>query len=132
MAREPLVPDNTLWRTILIETVNGETGATEPVTTGTTTAYLVAAASPTAAAAAIAADPSLSISCVHVGVDGGEFPLGTWLITFLGSILTLSMLETCFPTSTGATKPYLVIQRAGSLRVIERLHYKRARKAILA
>src|SRR5690348_3742768 len=127
---DALSPGNKLFRTALIETVDGTTGATTPIVSGTVTAFIVASKTDSATADKTAADASLSVSATHVGVavpTATQFPLGTWLIVIPASTPTL--LDGLFPAGTF---PYLVVVRASECRVIEKLHYARARKATLS
>lgn len=73
-----------------------------PLTTGTVTAFIAASIAPTA----VAVDPSLTASGLHIGK-------GKWLIVFDGSILTPTLLNTLFGSGT---IPQIIIQQPGNLR----------------
>jgi hypothetical protein len=121
-----LAPDNDLLRTFYLEDVDPITFAKTPVTTGTVTAFLATTKDGSAA------DPSLSISAVHVGVaspTADEYALGTWGIEFDATILTSSLLATLF-AATG--KAFLVVEKAGAVRRYEQLTYATAIAATLS
>jgi hypothetical protein len=127
MSSHTLYPLNTLWRLVTIETVNASDGSTEGATTGTVTAFLAVSNEPDVTTA----DATLSVAATHVGVAdpaAGQWPLGTWLITIPASVLTVALLDQLFTTVT----PYLIVERTGSDRVYEKLHYHRSRKADFA
>ena len=127
---DALVPYNKLFRTALIETVDGTTGETTPIVSGTVSAFIVAAKTADDTVTATAADASLSISAVHIGIAVPTvlqpFPLGTWLIVIPASSPTL--LDPLFPAGTF---PWLIVSRANEARVYEKLHYKRSKAVVL-
>lgn len=103
---------------------NATTGVEDAITTGTVTGFLATSD----AADATTADATLSVSGVHVGgqtkpasVGSGTWGNGTWMFRFLGSALTLSLLDTHFLTAT----PHLIVTRTGTIRAKVRLTYNR-------
>jgi hypothetical protein len=126
---DALTPYNKLYRTVLVETVDGTTGATTPIVSGTVTAFIVASTTAALTVDKTAADASLSVSATHVGVASPtdeQFPLGTWLVVIPAS--TPALLDALFPTGTF---PWLIVVRASECRVYEKLHYARSREAVL-
>lgn len=124
MGQHDISPLNTFWRLYQIETVDATDGSESGQTTGTVTAFLATSNAPDATAV----DGTLSVSATHVGVaspGAGQWPLGTWLITIPGSAMTVALMDQYFTTE----EPYLIVQRTGSDRVYEHLHYKRSKKA---
>lgn len=114
----PIYPLNDFALTVgPLKTVNPETGAKEPLTTGVTTAFLATSNEPTAAAA----DPSLSVACPHIG--GGK-----WLVLFDAGVLTPQLLAQHF----AATPPYLIISQPGAVRAYVECTYQPSRPAELA
>lgn len=95
---------------------NPTTGAVEPLTSGTVTAFLATSN----AATATAADAALSMSPVHLGD-------GLWLIFLDGAVLTTTLLDPLF----GSTPPYLIIQQPGGIRVYAPVTYATTRPALV-
>jgi hypothetical protein len=120
---DALSPGNKLFRIALIETVDGSTGETTPIVSGTVTAFLAQSNDPDATTANVL----FSVSATHVGVADGDFPLGSWLIVI--PALSATLLDTYFNTTA---PPYLIVVRANEARVYEKLHYKRSKAAVTA
>lgn len=80
-----LTPLNDFALTAEMRTPNLVTGKSEPLTSGSVTAFLATTNTQTATAA----DPSLSVICTHVG-------RGVWLAHFDASVLPLALLNTLF------------------------------------
>lgn len=121
-----LSPLNSLFATIYVPTVSLTDGVESGLTTGTMTAFLATSPDPDA----VAADGTLSVACAHIGQASpttGQFPLGTWLINFPKSVLTVTLLDQLFES----TAPYLIVEHSTSMRVETKLKYKRSRKADL-
>lgn len=121
----PLNPLNKFSRIVLIQDVDAVTGATDPVVAGTLTGFLATSNDPSATTA----DPSLTTTGTHIGVSVPDathpYPLGTWLITFSATVLTVALLDSLFTTAI----PYFIVSYPGIDRVYETLSYKRSRKA---
>ncbi len=121
----PLNPLNKFARTILVEDVSATTAATIPVVSGTLTGFIATSNSPLAGAA----DPTLTTTGTHIGVSVPDathpYPLGTWLITFSGTTLTVALLDSLFTNAS----PYFIVSYPGIDRVYEKLSYVRSRKA---
>lgn len=115
-----LSPLNDLDRTIELEEINPTTGVRTPMTTGTVTAFLATSPAPDATAA----DPTLSVSAVHVGGNPkarGEvnYKPGTWLVHIDGTALTVALLAAQF----GSATPYLIVSVTGGVRKVGQLTY---------
>lgn len=103
-----LYPDNDLVLEFNIRKVNTTTGKSEPVTSGTVTAFL----SDSSQANATAADATLEVTPVHVGN-------GRWLATWQATALTRSLLGSKFAAAT----PYAHCVVSGDVRRYVQLAY---------
>ncbi len=125
-AHDALSPGNKLFRVALIETVDGTTGETTPIVSGTVSAFLAISNDPDATTA----NAAFAVNAVHVGIAVPTalqpFPLGSWLIVI--PALSATLLDTYFTT----VAPYLIVVRASEARVYEKLHYKRSKAVTLA
>lgn len=118
-----LAPANDFFATAYFEDINPTTFEAVPVTSATITAFIATSNDP----AAIAADPSLSVSAVHVGVTTPtptQYPLGTWGVTIDATVLTVTLLDNLF--GTPSVTPYLIVVRAGGVRAYQKLKYLRS------
>lgn len=111
-----LYPLNDLVLEVKLTKVNTTTGATEPLTTGTVTAFIANANTPTATAA----DPTLTGTCTHVGS-------GRWIIEFDAAILTAALLASLFASAT----PYCIVQVTNGTRTYIELVYAASRAATI-
>lgn len=127
----PLSPANDFARAVgPIFDINAS-GGFDPATTGEVTAFIVAAPNEDATAGLGAATPALEGVLNHIGglpnPKGGTYKQGQWLFRLDAVALDLTQLDALF-LNTG-NDPWLVVVRAGSVRVVEKLVYKRARRA---
>lgn len=105
---------NDFVKTVTIEQVDAA-GAVQPVSTGTVTAFLATSKDTTA----VAAHASLSTTAVYTGAGG------IWLITLDAAVLTQTLLDTYFATTT----PYLIVSLPNGIRVYAKVRYKSTRPA---
>lgn len=110
-----LYPLNDLVLEVKLTKVNTTTGAVEPLTTGTVSAFL--ATSPTATSGI---DASLVGTCTHIGS-------GRWIIEFDAAILTAALLATHFASNT----PYCIISVLNGTKTYVQLVYATSRAATI-
>jgi hypothetical protein len=113
MPAPSLFPLNDLAFLVTLYTINPTTAAKEKITSGTVTAFLAAANTPTATAA----DPTLTGTVAYVSAKG------RWLVTFDGAALTAALLASSF----GSATPYLIVEKAGDVRIAIELAYTATR-----
>lgn len=112
-----IYPLNDFAMFVKLYDINSTTGAKTPLTSGSVTAFLATTNTPTATSA----DPSLSVSCVHVGS-------GKWLVFFDASLLTASLMDSLF----GSTPPFLIVQYPDGVRAYIELEYQASRPGTIS
>jgi hypothetical protein len=126
MASNPFSPLNDFTRHVLLEQVNGSTGATEAVTTGTVTGFIATSNT----VDATTADASWSVAGTYIGGANG-FVDGTWQFAIDAAVITLAKCTTAGFVAGTAT-PYFIVQKDSAFRVVEKLKYTAVRNATVA
>lgn len=112
----PLYPDNDLILEFSLLAPNPTGGGTEPVTTGTVTAFL----SITKETNAVPADSALQVTCTHISN-------GRWRAHWDGAVLTRTLLDSKF----AATTPYAHCKSTGDVSRYVELEYLTSAPAVV-
>lgn len=112
----PLYPSNDISFLVALYDIPGTTGVRSVLTSGTVTAFLATSNLPTATAA----DPTLTTTATYIAARG------KWLVGFLGSALTPTLLNSLF----AAVTPYCILTvNSTDIRVYVEMVYTASRPA---